>query len=835
MRLRLDLIVMLGLCAVGLTLNHPVRAQLSARPVLEARYGQGQPDTCLAINRDRSLSLPSSGTETSGYLVALAADQDPQKLGLLPGAPGIAVFKGCPDAALASIRRHSLFMEWPVSRHPQLDRALFNIGLLGEGEPIQQAGKGVVIGILDTGIDVVHPDLRRADGSTRVAWFIDFQSPVYQPRNAIEEESCCTDQLCFCRVYDAAELDQLISNSIAGDEPRDSYGHGTHVASLAAGNGLAFPSGRYRGVAPESTLVVARITRSAGGGIDDADALLAARFTYERAEALGMPAVVNLSLGSNLGAHDGSSLLERGLSGLVGPEYPGRVMVVAAGNSGALADAKGTGYPGPLGVHTEVHVPWGGTARVPLLTPTLGPAVQQGSLYVWVASAPEDDLQIGLESSQGQILPLTPQGSVVESTQNNLRVALVNGPGESQGVELTGKNALLVIEGSWPAGEVFGVVLGGHGTAQLWVESDSVSGAIGGGTGAVFSGATAAATLTVPATASELIAVGATVNRTEWWKRSGVQFQAPIGTVLGAEGTVASFSGLGPTALGQLKPDLVAPGQFLIGAMAELADPRRSGGVSLFQDTRWCTAGDLCLVTDDQHGVAQGTSMAAPLVAGAAALLLEGNPRLTQDQVRMLLQAGTREAAGTGASGKPAARALDVAGALRAQAGHSFGTVPTSRFTRLVLSDTMARPGSSVPLTGKLILRGDNDEIVDGFSEGSLQLALSLGSLSQPLQREGPGLWAFSLNAPAGTGGQRLGLQVYFDRRLLTERSVPVAVDHAVAERSVQALGGCNLGPGGSGSEHSAWVAPLLGAAVFASRLGSRRLGGGRLGGRRRY
>ncbi|MEI9954036.1 MAG: S8 family serine peptidase [Pseudomonadota bacterium] len=148
-------------------------------------------------------------------------------------------------------------------------------------------------------------------------------------------------------MYAATDLDALSSNDIAGDEPTDPFGHGTHVASLAAGNGLASPTPRYIGVAPEATYVVSRVAQN-NGSIQDADVLRAVKFVFDRAEELGMPAVVNLSLGSDFGAHDGSSALEMGLGSLVGPTFPGRAIVVAAGNSAGLYEGIGWRVPGAV-------------------------------------------------------------------------------------------------------------------------------------------------------------------------------------------------------------------------------------------------------------------------------------------------------------------------------------------------------------------------------------------------------------------------------------------------------------------------------------------------------
>ena len=146
----------------------------------------------------------------------------------------------------------------------------------------------------------------------------------------LESAYGCDGKDTACAVYAASDLDALLASN--GNPPTDDFGHGTHVASLAAGNGLSSKVPTYIGMAPEATFVVARVAQ-ANGDIDDADVLRAVKFVFDRAADLGMPAVVNLSLGSDFGAHDGSSALEGELSGMVGPDFPGRAIVVAAGNS----------------------------------------------------------------------------------------------------------------------------------------------------------------------------------------------------------------------------------------------------------------------------------------------------------------------------------------------------------------------------------------------------------------------------------------------------------------------------------------------------------------------
>ena len=93
----------------------------------------------------------------------------------------------------------------------------------------------------------------------------------------------------------------------------------------------------------------------------------------------------------------------------------------------------------------------------------------------------------------------------------------------------------------------------------------------------------------------------------------------------------ATFSAAGPNALGVMKPDIVAPGMYVVGALSAAADPRANGGTGVFASRGRCGDPDYeCFVIDDhRHAVTSGTSMSAPLVAGAIALCSSDGPRYT--------------------------------------------------------------------------------------------------------------------------------------------------------------------------------------------------------------
>jgi subtilisin family serine protease len=658
------------------------------------------------------------------------------------------------------------------------------------------SGRGVVVGIVDSGVDPGHPDLCDAEGKTRVRWWLDFSRGPAGRQPELETQYGCDEGL-GCAVMSGEDIDELLANAVENDEPRDTFGHGTHVASLAAGSGLSSDPPRYVGVAPEASLIVARVARSGGGGILDADVLKAAGFVFERAQALGMPAVVNMSLGSDFGGHDGSSALELGLSDLVGSEHPGRALVVAAGNSAGLYGVD-LGLPSPLGIHTEVHVPQRGEALVPIFTPPPQGDRTAATIYVWIGMQNGDLLNVGLDDEDGEwIEPLAP-GRAGVLRKDGIEVTVVNQT-DDLGATRGTTGAVLIIDGVWPASRSFTLRLTGTGTANLWLQSEGdLSPEVS--PGALVPRAFKEGTINIPASAPDLIAVGATLNRTDWTDYQGNTVSFPQHGVLddAPPDTTAFFSSAGPNAQGIMKPDLLAPGANVIGAMSRFADPRSAEG-GLFSALGRCPADTAleCFVTDEGHGVSGGTSMAAPIVAGAIALLFERDPTLDQHQVRALLQAGARPLEGEiFAEQQVGAGALDIERTLLAQLAEDSPAerLPTTSSV-MMLAASFARPDPESLLWGLVELRDDAGAPADGFDPQRLRLAVSGGQLAAGLERRAPGLYDFALSAPSGSGGAELAIVLSFDDAPIVSRSVPIAVDHSIAEQGVVARGGCALSP----------------------------------------
>ncbi len=187
-------------------------------------------------------------------------------------------------------------------------------------------GSGVIVGIVDTGIDYTHPAFRNPDGTTRILAILDF---------SLEDP----DRNKPPRLFLKPEIDRALKSG----EPlphADRVGHGTHIAGIAAGNACYLVEGEsdkcYRGIAPRADLIVVKAVRGKGSQFDSGDLLQAISFIHNLAKKLKKSYVINLSLGSQYGGHDGSELLDRALSEFSGPGKPGQIIVASAGNEGSL-------------------------------------------------------------------------------------------------------------------------------------------------------------------------------------------------------------------------------------------------------------------------------------------------------------------------------------------------------------------------------------------------------------------------------------------------------------------------------------------------------------------
>jgi subtilisin family serine protease len=191
------------------------------------------------------------------------------------------------------------------------------VNLVHQGFNIDTAytGKGVIIGIVDQGIDFNHPDFKMQSGKSRVLRYWDHTvngSNTPQPYN-------------YGVVWDSSAINNGTCTSLETGTI-----HGSTVTGMAAGNGRA--NNKNKGVAPDADIIVVETYFNLQNWtLSIADAC---DYIFRVADSLGKPAVINLSLGAYLGSHDGKDPAAEYIDSLLEAKE-GRIVVCAAGNAGA--------------------------------------------------------------------------------------------------------------------------------------------------------------------------------------------------------------------------------------------------------------------------------------------------------------------------------------------------------------------------------------------------------------------------------------------------------------------------------------------------------------------
>lgn len=701
--------------------------------------------------------------------------------------------------------------------HTLLDRAALAVVHPRTRGSLSPSGRGVVVAVADTGFDLAHADLRRADGGTRVRWALDFTQPPRGTFGALEEKFALRNTSGIAvrgAVFDAAMIDEALTS---GRSPiDDDEGHGTHVTSLAAG---APPAGAYVGMAPDADLVLIRI---AGGAYPDitADAIeRAAAFAFDRADAAGRPCVLNLSVGTDFGPHDGSLAWEKALAAHVGDAKPGHAIVVAAGNSGRPSD----------GVHQALAL----SSRTVVVPFRLG-AATEGTVRVWATAARGSTMRIGVRTSDNR-LAVAPLGLGLSMTKNEggLAMAVLHGPSAVEEIPSESTSAVVLVDGRWRLTPPE-LLVEGEGRADLWFDA----GAFRSQGHAGFVHGVREGSVDEPAVHPSLIAVGCTVSRSSWMSASmhgpfafprpeldaaGGEALSPSRLVNLDDGEVCDFSGSGPTSIGVPKPEISAPGLAIAGAMSAMATPGTLG--SMFTATCSAPGGVLdsrCLQADRSHGFAFGTSMSAPIVAGAVALLLERDASLTQPRLREVLQRSAHAIrSGNHQPGVAGAGELDIEAALTFLASGPAHCEPDARAGFLSASRAYL---PAVGLDGVVVrvqARCADGSVTDA---GNVVLRIDArldDGVAAVVEPRGDA--EFAIAPVAQKAGHWLTIRAYAGSRLVApELVLPVGAGPWDARYGVSLAPSCTMGLTPSSSRES--FARLLAGVVFAA-MATRRHG----------
>lgn len=464
---------------------------------------------------------------------------------------------------------------------PNLDQSAVDVGVTSVRTVTPptfagQTGAGVLVGVVDTGIDYPHPDFEKADGTTRLVSIWDQTTTGGSPPAGFG--------------YGAEWLPAAINSGVASET--DGEGHGSHVMGIAAGDGSASGNGQpaftYVGMAPEADLCVVKTTFQTTAIVDGVS------YIFQKAASLGKQAVVNLSLGTQEGPHDGTLDIDQMVNALTGP---GRIVVASAGNSGED------------NLHGQVTVAPGTPQSMLLNLPSYVKNPGTGNDYLLFSGWYEglDQISLTITTPSGTTLGPVATGASLQGQNTadgylnifNGTTAPPNGDHEIY-IELFDALANRAPKaGTWTF-TFTPVSLLSTGRVDMYLYANN----LGNGSqlamwtqGLLFGGVVAS-----PGDADSVITVAAHTTKDCWDAVDGFRYCWNPRPPLNA---IASFSSQGPRRDGVLKPDLSAPGFGVTSALS--AD---------------YPAQTALIATDGVHLNFAGTSMSAPHVTGGAALLL---------------------------------------------------------------------------------------------------------------------------------------------------------------------------------------------------------------------
>ncbi len=478
-------------------------------------------------------------------------------------------------------------------------------------------GRGVIVALLDRGIDWKNADFRNADGTTRIAYIFDLTDDTGATASG--------NTYGMGTVYTRQQINQALTNgtSLA---TRDAVGHGTTTSGIAAGNGRGLAGGKYRGVATEATIIAVKVTADgvpAHDGEPEEAAFyqparipVAINFVRDKARELGQPAVMLLNLGSQGGPTDGTSDLARKVDATVGPGIPGLVFVSGPGDDGGVDNRAGGTVPAGGSVAIQIQK---GNGTAPL------------AFDAWYPDADRFNVTI-----QGPVGTFGPYVSPATNSALNQQTTTDffydhRGSGVTAWGAQTGKR------------QIFIRLTGAAGTYTVTLTGATVT---SGRFHAVLNPATIhapyntnkfltnveAGSIWDVATARNAISPNAYVNKTTWTDIDGV---ARSLNGEGNPGEIWKGSSIGPTFDGRLGIDVSAPGSNLVTTY----NPK-----SYFATFR----GNLIRDGNGLYGVTGAVSAAAPAVTGIIALMLQANPSLDAAQVKQILQQTAKSDAFTG-------------------------------------------------------------------------------------------------------------------------------------------------------------------------------------------
>ena len=502
---------------------------------------------------------------------------------------------------------------------PQLDEVLQQtwVNWVHDGFDLSQSytGNGVVIGIIDKGFDYTHPTFYGDDFS---------QYRISRIWNQIDTGTHPIGYNYGNEIIGSTEiLNKLNDDLVINGQIVERGSHGTHVAGIAAGSGSIL-SENFKGVAYNSELVLC----THGNTVQIADAI---EYIFDYASSVGKPAVINMSIGSNIGPHDGTSYLDKKIDEYSGE---GKIIVGSAGNTG---DKK---------LHLDYNFSENEIIQsfINFSSNSTPSGIGSNTIDIWGEAG--DDFTVALNiynidsdeyEDYTDYISTSTDGTYVFSLQDN-------DPMFSDEVPVT-----IIVEHSNPnnnkphiiiefdntdqneSGDIYDFIMleivGSNTKIDAWLQKQYYSSFsdLGFTVSSVVDGNTNSTIMEVGGTANSIISVGSFTSKNEFTNIFG-----NLITTNSEIGEIADSSGIGPTIDGRIKPDITAPGEYVVSS------------VNSFDSEIYDASSDTSHLVDEIIGenynwyfsAFSGTSMASPVVAGIIALMLEANPTMTPAEIK---------------------------------------------------------------------------------------------------------------------------------------------------------------------------------------------------------
>jgi len=470
------------------------------------------------------------------------------------------------------------------------------------------SGDGVIIAILDRGIDYEHMDFRNPDGSTRILYIYDMydQTGANAPGNTYGVGT----------IFSETDINTALTS---GNRlpTRDAVGHGTPTAGIAGGNGRA-SNGLYQGVAPNAQFIIVKmVTEGAPAHGNEpaeaaqpvADIEKALDFVLDKAGEEGKPVVLLANFGSIGGPTDGTSDFARAVDTRFGPGKPGVVFVNGTGDDGGTDNHAASTITQGQSIDLNFSKTAAGFLRFSL----------------WYSD--QDRFDIEIIGPNGSLGSYTAPDNSSRDTQTGSNYTYYHNGREVDFFRATSATREILIDFTGPAADYTIRITGATITDGSFNASLNPSNIFGSSTNEFTSFVEAGSSIWYGATGQYNIAPNSYVVRQIWTDVDGFSRTFP-GNENGF-GSLWTGSSIGPTYDGRLGTTVSVPGNTNIGAY---------GVRSYFNTLRFNVVQD----GNDPYGTLGAVSGAAPVLTGIIALMLEADSSLDATQVKDILQRTAR-------------------------------------------------------------------------------------------------------------------------------------------------------------------------------------------------